>query len=65
MFNANAAWLVLAVIAFNLTRTAGTLAAPDLAKATTATLRRKPITVPARLAPSAQRITPHLPAAWP
>lgn len=64
-FTANAAWLVLAVIAFNLTRTAGTVAAPDLAKATTATLRRKLITVPARVASSARRITLHLPRAWP
>jgi hypothetical protein len=56
---ANAAWLVLAVIAFNLTRAAGTLAAPDLAKATTATLRRKLITVPTRVATSARRITLH------
>ena len=40
VFNANAAWLVLAVIAFNLTRAAGTLAVPDLARATTATIRR-------------------------
>lgn len=65
MFNANAAWLVLAVIAFNLTRAAGTLAAPDLAKATTATIRRKLINVPARVATSARRITVHLPKAWP
>lgn len=65
VFTANAAWLVLAVIAFNLTRAAGTLAAGALAKATTATLRRKLITVPARVATSARRITLHLPAAWP
>ena len=65
VFTANAAWLVLAVIAFNLTRAAGTLAAPDLAKATTATLRRKLITVPARVATSARQITLHLPKAWP
>ncbi|MGH3816001.1 MAG: transposase, partial [Pseudonocardiaceae bacterium] len=65
VFTANAAWLVLAVIAFNLTRAAGTLATPDLARATTATLRRKLITVPARAATSARRITLHLPAAWP
>jgi hypothetical protein len=65
VFTANAAWLVLAVIAFNLTRAAGTLAAPDLAKATTATIRRKLITVPARVASSARRITLHLPRAWP
>jgi hypothetical protein len=65
VFTANAAWLVLAVIAFNLTRAAGTLAAPDLAKATTATLRRKLITVPTRVAGSARRITLHLPTSWP
>ena len=65
VFTANAAWLVLAVIAFNLTRAAGTIAAPDLARATTATLRRKLITVPARVASSARRITLHLPTAWP
>ena len=46
-------------------RAAGTLAAPELAKATTATLRRKLITVPARVATSARRITLHLPKAWP
>lgn len=65
VFTANAAWLVLAVIAFNLTRAAGTTAAPDLARATTATIRRKLITVPARVATSARRITLHLPKAWP
>ena len=65
VFTANAAWLVLAVIAFNLTRAAGTVAAPELARATTATIRRKLITVPARVATSARRITLHLPRAWP
>ena len=65
VFTANAAWLVLAVIAFNLTRAVGTAAAPDLARATTATIRRKLITVPARVATSARRITLHLPHAWP
>ena len=66
IFNANAAWLVLAVIAFNLTRAAATLtAAPDIAKATTATVRRKLIHVPARVASSSRRITLHLPHAWP
>ena len=64
-FTANAAWLVLAVIAFNLTRAAATLSGPDLAKATTATVRRKLITVPARVATSARRITLHLPRDWP
>lgn len=64
-FCANAAWLVLAVIAFNLTRAAATLTGPTLAKATTATIRRKLITVPARIATSARRITLHLPRHWP
>jgi hypothetical protein len=53
VFNANAAWLVLAVVAFNLTR------------ATTPTIRRKLINIPARAATSARRVTLHLPAAWP
>jgi hypothetical protein len=64
-FCANAAWLVLAVIAFNLTRAAAVTAGPALAKATTATVRRKLIAVPARLASSAKRITLHLPQHWP
>ena len=64
-FTANAAWLVLAVIAFNLTRTAATIADTDLARATTTTIRRKLITVPARVASSARRVTLHLPTAWP
>lgn len=50
-FTANAAWLVLAVIAFNLTRTAAAIAGSDLARATTATIRAKLITVPARWRP--------------
>jgi hypothetical protein len=65
VFTANAAWLVLAVIAFNLTRAAASLTDPQIAKATTATIRRKLITVPARVATSARRITLHLPQAWP
>jgi hypothetical protein len=65
-FTANAAWLVLAVIAFNLTRAAATVTGePTLAKATTATIRRKLIAVPARIASSARRITLHLPQDWP
>ena len=56
---------MLAVIAFNLTRTAATIASADLARATTATIRRKLITVPARVASSARRVTLHLPTAWP
>src|SRR4051812_44621833 len=69
VFTANAAWLALAMIAFNLLRAAGALAAvrpgDHLAVATTATLRARLITVPARLARSARRLTLHLPARWP
>jgi len=64
-FCANAAWLVLAVMAFNLTRTAAILTGPRLAKATTTTVRRTLITVPARIASSARRVTLHLPQHWP
>jgi len=65
-FSANAAWLVCAVIAFNLTRAAATLTgAPRLVKATTASIRRTLISVPARIASSARRLTLHLPTDWP
>jgi len=62
---ANAAWLVLAVMAFNLTRAAGTLTGTALAKATTATIRRKLVHVPARIASSARRLSLHLSTGWP
>ena len=66
VFTANAAWLVCAVMAFNLTRTAATLTdTPSLRRATTATIRRKLINVPARIASSARRIVLHRPAHWP
>jgi hypothetical protein len=64
-FAANAAWLVLAVIAFNLTRAAATLTGPTLTKTTTATIRRRLITVPGRAARRARRLVLHLPAGWP
>jgi hypothetical protein len=64
-FTANAAWLVLAVIAFNLTRAAACLTGPGLSKATTATIRRTLISVPVRVATSARRLTLHLPTGWP
>ena len=64
-FTANAAWLVLAAIAFNLTHAAGTLASPFHARATGATIRRQLIAVPARIAHSARRLHLHLPRDWP
>jgi hypothetical protein len=65
VFTANAAWLVLAVMAFNLTRAAATIAGTGLAKATTATIRRKLVTIAARIASSARRIMLNLPEQWP
>ena len=64
-FAANAAWLVCAVMAFNLTRAAATITGPALARARTATIRRTLVTVPARIASSARRLTLHLPRDWP
>ena len=64
-FAANAAWLALATIAYNLTRAAGCLASLFHGKARTGTLRRHLITVPARIARRSRRITLRLPLNWP
>jgi hypothetical protein len=64
-FAANSAWLILAAMAFNLLRAAGSLASVIHAKATTATLRAQLINVAARVATSARRTSLHLPTAWP
>jgi hypothetical protein len=64
-FAANSAWLVLAAMAFNLTRAAGAVASTFHATATTATIRRQLITVAARITRSARRSTLRLPANWP
>jgi hypothetical protein len=63
-FTANAAWLVCAAIAFNLTRALGVLAAGALSKAQTATIRARIINIPARIARSARRVPLHLPKGW-
>jgi hypothetical protein len=64
-FPANAAWLTCAAICHNLTRAAGTLAGPLLAKARGATIRRQLITIAARAARHGRgHITLHLPAGW-
>lgn len=64
-FNANGAWLVLAAMAFNLTRATGTLASGFHSRATTATIRRQLINVPARPIRSARRVHLRLPTNWP
>ncbi len=52
-------------MAFNLTRTAGTLASAFHARATTGTIRSQLITLPGRLARSARKLVLHLPTGWP
>ncbi len=64
-FDANAAWLALACLAFNLLRAAGVAASTRHAKARWSTLRTQLIAVPARVASSARRLTLHLPTNWP
>jgi len=64
-FQANSAWLVLAAIAFNLTRASGCLGSAFHARATTGTIRAQLINVPARLARSARKLRLHLPKDWP
>ena len=62
-YTANAAWVACAVIAFNLARAAAVAA--GLAKARWATLRRKIIKVPGRIASTSRRLDLHLPIHWP
>ena len=64
-FASNGAWLIMAAMAFNLTRAAGAIASVFHAKATIATIRRQLIAVPGRLARSARRLVIHLPKDWP
>lgn len=63
-FAANAAWLSLAAMTHNLTRAAGCLAGGIHATARAATLRRKLVNIPARIARHARRLIIHLPIRW-
>jgi len=62
-FAANAAWLALVGIAYNLARWTATAA--GLGRVTTKTLRLTIIAVPARLVTSGRRSRLRLPTAWP
>jgi hypothetical protein len=64
-WGANAAWLTLWAMSYNLLRATGALASTFHAKATTATIRTHLIHTPARLARSARRLILHLPRHWP
>jgi hypothetical protein len=64
-YGANAAWLAFASIAHNLSRWVGRIGLGEATFITTATLRRRYFSVPARLSRSARIDTMHLPARWP
>jgi len=64
-FAANSAWLVLAVIAYNLTRAAGVLAGGHATRARTATIRTTLVHVAARITTSARKTRLRLPVNWP
>lgn len=62
-FPANAAWLACAVIAFNLSRAAAMAAGTPAARM--ATMLRRIVATPARIASTGRQLVMHLPAAWP
>jgi hypothetical protein len=64
-FGANSAWVLCAAIAHNLLRAAGVLAGGPHTRARGSTLRRRIVTVPARLARPQRRPVLHLPTHWP
>lgn len=64
-FYANAAWTVIAALAHNLLRWTTLIGLPDTTMRAARTLRRRLLTIPARLARSARRSTLRMPARWP
>lgn len=61
-YAANAAWVSCAVIAFNLARASAVAA--DMRTVRWATLRRRIINIPARIAATGRRLVTHLPLNW-
>jgi len=64
-FGANSAWILCAAITHNLLRATGVIAGKDQAVARGATVRRKMVNIPARLARPQRRPVLHLPTHWP
>ena len=62
---ANSAWVLCGAIAHNLLRAAATLAGAQHAAARGATLRRRIVNIPARLARPQRKPILHLPSRWP
>lgn len=65
VFNANAAWVVIAAITHNLLRAAAGLIGGRMTKVRTQTLRTRLIGIPARIAHRARKLILHLPRRWP
>jgi Transposase DDE domain group 1 len=63
-FYANAAWTVLAALAYNMLRWTQLLGLPDTTVRAARTLRRRLLQVPGRLSRHARGWTLHLPARW-
>ena len=63
-FGANAAWLVLNVLAHNMARWTSRIGLGHTVIATD-TLRRRHLAMPGRLTSSARQLTVHLPKRWP
>ncbi|MGY4646344.1 IS1380 family transposase [Mycobacterium sp. URHB0021] len=64
-FGANSAWVLCAAIAHNVLRAGGVLTGAAHAVARGATLRRRIVNIPARLARPQRRPVLHLPTHWP
>jgi hypothetical protein len=64
-FYANAAWTVIAALAHNLLRWTTLIAQPATTMPTAASIRRRLLTIPGRLARTARRTTLRMPARWP
>ena len=64
-FAANAGWLALVALAYNLGRWCAALTNPRWRTITTATLRTRLLAVPARIVHTARRLHLRLPRSWP
>jgi hypothetical protein len=64
-FLANAAWTVIAALAHNLLRWTTVIGLPDTVIPTARTLRRRLLTVPARITRTARTVILRMPARWP
>jgi hypothetical protein len=64
-YMANAAWTVIAALAHNLLRWTTLIGLPETTIRAARTLRRRLLTIPARLTRSARQVTLRMPARWP